>query len=55
MKKSDSDSDITYSIEEYLKTSGQSANFFDWELYDGNGNPIEDEEMFDNTVKYNII
>ena len=53
--KSDKHSDVSYALEEYLHTSGESSNFFTWELYDGNDNPIEDEEMFDSSLKYNIL
>ncbi len=49
---------IAYGIEEWLKDSGEGANHYKYELYDGNGNPIKDEEEFDKQVermkKYSI-
>ena len=51
----DKDGVISYALEEYLYNSGESSNFYDWKLYDGNGNPIEDEKMFDTSIKYNVL
>jgi hypothetical protein len=49
---------IAYGIEEWLKESGEGANHYQYEICDGNGNPIENEEEFDKQVermkKYNI-
>ena len=49
---------ITYGIEEWLNESGEGANHYQYELCDGNGNLIENEEEFDKQVerikKYNL-
>lgn len=39
-------------LEEYFYEAGQMH--FTYELYDGAGNPIEDEEEFDKRNKYNL-
>ena len=49
---------IAYGIEEYLKESGRGANHYQYEIYDGSGNLIENEEEFDRQVgnmkKFNL-
>ena len=51
-KDSDPDFAILAALEEYFYESGNMH--FDYKLYDGAGNPIEDEEQFDNLIKYNL-
>ena len=46
------ESSIMYGIEEWVYTSGNAK--INWKLFDGSGNPIEDEEVFDNSIKYNL-
>jgi len=54
----DRDSCIHYGIEEYINETGEGANHYSYELYDGLGNLIEDEEEFDDQIenikKYNV-
>lgn len=51
-KNKDKDFAILAGLEEYFYMSGDMH--FDYKLYDGAGNPIEDEELFDRTKKYNL-
>lgn len=51
-KDSDPDFAIFAALEEYFYNSGDMH--FDYKLYDGAGNPIDDEELFDKTIKYNL-
>ena len=41
-----------YGIEEYCYYTGVPE--FDWELYDGDGNKIEDEDLYDEEKKFKI-
>jgi len=41
-----------YGIEEWIYTSGNTN--INYKLVDGNDNEIEDEELFDKTIKYNL-
>lgn len=50
--KSDKDFCVLAGLEEYFYEAGQMH--FNYELYDGAGNPIEDEEEFDKRNKYNL-
>lgn len=43
---------ILAGLEEYFYEQGNMH--FSYELYDGAGNKIEDEELFDRTKKYNL-
>ena len=51
-KVKDKDFAIFAGLEEYFYENGDMH--FSYELYDGAGNKIEDEELFDNTKKYNL-
>lgn len=51
-KDKDKNFAILAGLEEYFYMSGDMH--FDYKLYDGAGNPIENEELFDNTKKYNL-
>jgi len=48
--------ELFYGLEEWIYTAGNPV--FNYQLYDGLGNPIEDEEEFDKQIKdikkYNI-
>lgn len=50
--KKDGDFAILAGLEEYFYDAGDMH--FSYKLYDGAGNPIEDEELFDKTNKYNL-
>ena len=54
----DRDMCVHYGIEEYIHETSDAANFYSYELYDGEGNLIKNEEEFDshiaNIKKYNI-
>lgn len=51
-KEKDKNFAILAGLEEYFYEQGDMH--FSYKLYDGTGNPIENEELFDNTKKYNL-